>query len=337
MTIKILLAMKDSDYMGFLSRVLSDRYARTFEVSTFSNLEQLAEMEGRQKYDIALLDDAAADAAPASIARLPLLLWDGDSDFSPSRDGMGQIRKYQRISAISAQLLELFAEVHHGGKDFDEKSGRITVVWSPAGGCGKTTVALAYAAWLVSQGRKTTYLDLEPFSSTDVFFAQHGRSLSAVFEKMESNITLLLKGIIQTDIPTGIGYFSRPENYDDISILSAEDAVLVANACAGNANEVVIDLGSGYDQKTHALLELADSVLLVTDGSRVSTAKLEQFRIQHSEYEQISEKTVMVFNKGARSGPDDGTGSVSLPLVQSADPVVIFKNLSAGYFHSADR
>ena len=55
--------------------------------------------------------------------------------------------------------------------------------------------ALAYAAQLVSRGKKTVYLDLEPFSSTPVYFADPERGLTDVFEKLDGNLELLFQSI----------------------------------------------------------------------------------------------------------------------------------------------
>lgn len=334
MIIKLLLGIGDSDYLNYLSRVLSDHYTDTFEVTACSSGARLEEIVRRKSFDVALLDAEAAEIVGSSAARLTFLLWDHLSEIDDTMEALRQVKKYQRISALTARILEEYAQVHTSGREPTGDRGRITVVWSPVGGAGKTTVSLAYATWLVSQGKKAVYLDLEPFSSTNGIFSKSGKSLSTIFEKMDSDISLLIQSIIQTDASSGINYFSQPNNYDDVRILSAEDVTSIVWSCAENADEVVIDLGSVYDEKTQALFQISDSLLLISDGSQIGNAKLEQFRTQHNEYEQLSQKIVRIANKGARAGSSEDGKIILLPYVQSNDPVVVFKNLSAGYFQA---
>ncbi len=45
-------------------------------------------------------------------------------------------------------------------------SGRVLVVWGPAGAPGRTTVAIAVAAELAARGRRTTLVDADPYAGT---------------------------------------------------------------------------------------------------------------------------------------------------------------------------
>ena len=107
---------------------------------------------------------------------------------------------------------------------------------------------------------------------------------------------------------------------------------MLVNASVQGIDELVIDLSSTFDDKIQMLLELADRILLVTDSSRASQQKLEQFRTQHSIYEKVREKTIQVANKGFRIHSEEGEHTVLLPLVKSSDPVTVYQTLSAGFF-----
>lgn len=331
MKIQLLIASDDDDYREQLSQVLTERYSDTFEVSVCSSAPRLAEQLSRRVFDAALLEPELAEHVQLSQVRMPLLLWNGSAGCAVS-EHVRQIRKYQRISSMVSQLLEQYAAVAEKSGDAELERGRITVVWSPSGGCGKTTAALAYAAQRAGEGKKSLYLDLEAFSSGPVYFSQNGKSISSVFEKLDENVELLLQSIRQKDAVSGIFYFSQPENYDDISILTQEDVRLLVNASVQGIDELVIDLSSTFDDKIQMLLELADRILLVTDSSRASQQKLEQFRTQHSIYEKVREKTIQVANKGFRIHSKEGEHAVLLPLVKSSDPVTVYQTLSAGFF-----
>jgi len=243
-----------------------------------------------------------------------------------------KIRKYQRISSIVGNVLENYAEIDKNTSGFGTNKARIIAVWSPSGGSGKTTVALAYSANKISSGKQLIYLNLENFSSTSAYFQENGKSISKVFEKLETNVHMFLTGISQHDLGSGITYFCGPDNYDDINILTASDIEIIIKACTAEIDELVIDLSNQCDEKVQKVFDLADTVFLVCDSSNTSQVKLKQFINQHNVYGKIKDKIVLVNNKGAKAVDQNLNRIVHLPLVQSFDPVSIFKTLSSGNF-----
>lgn len=327
MKTRLLIVSSDKDYVDHLSRVLTEKHESVFEVTICTATERLAELQGGKKFDIALVESSMKAVIPD--ARLCFQFWSEESGVR-GLEGVQRIPKYQRVSQIVSQILEGYAEVSTAGTG--ELQARVTAVWSPAGGSGKTTVSLAYAAQQVANRKKTTYLSLEPFSSQPVYFAGDGKSISSVFAKLDGNVDLFLQSIRQEDRGSGTGYFCRPDNYDDIAVLTDEDALCLIDACAVAADEVVVDLGSVWDEKISAILERADTVFVVVDGSRSGQAKWKQFCEQHNMLERLREKLVLVANRGAQGGGAENIPVIRLPLVRSEDPIVVYKTLSAGYF-----
>lgn len=329
MKIKLLIASTDEGYANHLSRVLVERHAELFEVSVCSSGERLSELLSSRRFDAALAEPALSAQGALSGVRLLLTLWDEQD--SGETGGGGKIRKYQRVSSIVRDVLEHYAAVSSKDEVFGGSRARVTAVWSPAGGSGKTTAALAYAAQAVAAGRKTVYLDLQSFSCSPVYFPQTGRSISALFEKLDGNIELLLQSVRQQDNDSGIYYFCQPENYEDIAVLSEEDLSNLMAGCALGVDELVVDLSSVCDERTQTLLKQADAVLLVTDASKSAKAKWEQFRTQHNLYDELRHKATLVANRGAQPEDAEGLTAVRLPCVQSANPVVVYKTLSAHF------
>ena len=246
---------------------------------------------------------------------------------------MIRIKKYQRISSIVAEVLSYSAIYLPCGRDPDFERARVTAIWSPAGGVGKTAVALAYAAKVVSEGKQALYLDLEPFSSVPVYFNETGRSISAIFEMLENgegNVKMLIRSTSQQDFG-GIKYFCKPDNYDDINILSAENIEKLTNACAGVTDELVIDMSCVCDERARRVFSLADKVFLVVDQSAASQIKMNQFASQHSDFLQIKDKVTLVANKGAAINVPFVETIVSLPFVKSTDRLEVYQTMSAGF------
>jgi len=319
---RLLIATADSDYADHLSGVLSEKYPEMFELFVCTR-----DLPSGKKFEIALFGSEFLSWANLVSADLPLILADGNEYAGDYKS----VFKYQRISSMVAGILEYYSQTGKATSGFPSVKGRIVAVWSAAGGSGKTTVALAYAAYRVSEGKKATYLSLENFAGTSAYFQGTGKSLSKVFEKFGSDIRMFAAAIRQTDAVSGISYFGEPENYEDMNILSIEDIEELISACAAETQELVIDLPSSCDSRVKKVFELADTVLLVSDPSAVSRAKLGQFVTQHDVFGKIQPKIVLANNKGAVADLDIGK-SIRLPFVHSADPVSVFRALSKEKF-----
>lgn len=332
MKVRILIALSDNDYLERLTRVMSERYTNLLEITACSSADTLQQFLRNDRVDVALVDAGLIGALDRTAVRMTVLLWDGVTDISAIDKSLRIIKKYQRISAIAAAVLEHYATLPNKDPVFEDGAEIITV-WSPAGGCGKTTVALAYAAQAASSGRKAIYLDLESFSSVDVYFPTGGKSISRVFERLDANPELLLRSIQQEDNSSGICYFNKPDNYDDINELTGDDIKTLVRACARICDTLVVDYSGACNEQAKVLLATACKVLLVVNDEAASQKKWTQFCTQHSVFESIREKAVLVKNRGAAMTPDNGvTSTVLLPVVQSADPAVVYKTLSSGYF-----
>ena len=329
MRIKMLVATVDTQYVKLLSDNISEYHADIIEVSICSTLECLQETLARRKYDVALIDAEMIIKADLKTIHLPLLLW---SEHEPAVDIPGEperIQKYQRISSIVAAVLERYAKVSKIKHSSDSRYANITAVWSPAGGVGKTTVALAYTSSKVSDDKEVFYLNLETFSSVPGYFSENGKSISAAFEMLDSldgNLMMLIQGICNKE--NGLTYLCSPDNFDDMCILSAENISELVASCARLADELVIDLSCVCDARTRAIFEIADQILIVTEPSIFAKVKLDQFISQNNVFEHIKEKTSIVANKGAIIEKPATDIIISFPLVQSNEAIEVCRILS---------
>ncbi len=332
MKIKLFLASGDKDYLEHLSRVLAEKYTDVFEVSLCTSEARMRETLQGGLFDVALITPDFAANANLGAVRLPLLLCGEQFLTEGPAIEMEQLPKYQRISTMVGTVLEKYAEKGAATGSLRMSKARITAVWSPCGGTGKTSVALACAARRVAAGRQATYLNLENFSSTAVYFQENGKSISTAFGKPGADLTMFLMGIRQQDSGSGISYFCGPNNYDDMNILTADDLTALITACAASTDELIIDLSSQCDERVWKIFELADTVLLVSDSSSASQVKLRQFVNQHNIAQRIRNKSVLIANKGSQVSEPFFQRSIQLPLVQSGDAVSVYKTLSGNSF-----
>ena len=335
MRIQLLIAAQDSKYTGHLSSILAENHADAINVSVCSESEHLQEQFMTRKFDIALMEASMIEGVDLQSVNLPLILWSEEENTRDAPEECKKIRKYQRISRMVSEMLEMYAKGAGNEHGTFTKKARITAVWSPMGGVGKTTAALAYSAGKASFGKQVLYLDLEPFSSVQTYFEETGKSISAVFEMLETgegNINMLIRGIRQQDSASEIAYFCRPENFDDMNILTPENIAELISACSEVTDELVIDLSSVCDERTRMVFEQADKILLVIDSSSAAQVKLSQFTSQHDIFQQYKDKTALVANKGAEIDESPVDTIIYFPLVQSADATAVYKTLSGTNF-----
>lgn len=334
MRVKTLIATSDTAYTNHISHYISEFHTDTMEISVCNTVEHLRQMQRARRYDVALIDAQLMKEADLNTVTLPMLLW-SQQDLPEAPMVPEHIIKHRRISKTVSDVLEKYATVSSDIHLPGERAGEITAVWSPAGGVGKTAVALACAMAAVMKQRDVFYLNLESFSGTPVYFTEPSRSISAVLEMLESgdgNIRMFIQSICGMD--NGIKYLYSPENFDDMCILSADNISELVTCCADITDNLIVDLSCACDVKTRKVFELADNILLVTDKTDAAQHKMTQFISQSNVYESNKDKIVMVTNKGATKTAEIAGELVSLPHIDSMDSAFVYKALA---MHMAER
>ncbi|MDR2571956.1 MAG: hypothetical protein LBD23_16890 [Oscillospiraceae bacterium] len=329
MKIKMLIATLDEIYAMLISDNISEYHADIIDVSVCSTLECMQKMLSKRRYDVALMDATLIEAADLKAIQLPILLISNSEPAVDISSDFWKIHKHQRISSIVANVLERYAKESVCYHNTDSRHTSITAVWSPTGGVGKTTVALAYAASKAAEDKEVFYLNFENFSGMSAYFDDSGKSISAVFEMLDNNsgnIKMLIRGICSVE--NGITYLCSPDNYDDICILSPENILDLINSCAGLSDELIIDLSCTCDARTKKVFEIAEKILIVTESSVSADVKLSQFVSQNDVFDSIKEKVTLVANKGAVINNPPIDSVIFLPLVQSENVKDVYRTVS---------
>ncbi|MCL2820200.1 MAG: hypothetical protein FWD38_05135 [Oscillospiraceae bacterium] len=334
MKVKLLIATVDGTYAKLLSDNISEFHSDTIDVSVCNALEALGEVTLSRRYNAALIDSAFIAQIDAGKIHLPLLLWSENDAIPEASSGYERISKYQRVSSIVAAILERYAKISNNNHDPEPKQANITAVWSPAGGVGKTSIALAYALSnapkdKMTPGKEVFYLNLEDFSSIPGYFSENGKSISSVFEMLENHdgdTEMLIKGIRCSD--KGVTFLGSPDNYEDICILSNENIHELITCCARLADELIVDLSCSCDSRVKKVFEIAGKIMIVTDGTSAATTKLAQFMEQNNVYETIKEKITFVANKDAVINESKTELIISLPYLQSSNGISLCTALS---------
>jgi hypothetical protein len=188
----------------------------------------------------------------------------------------------------------------------------ITLVYSASGGVGRTTVALGLCAHFARMGQKVLYLNLDwagieaapadtghgaGFGTTRGAAAGAGRGLERGSERgsergpeygagmtdiifsiksRPQKLGLRLEALRRTDSCGKFDYYAPPDYPTDIDELEPAELELLIGKFRSMRiyDRIVIDTHSGLSVRNRALIELSDSIVVVSESDRLSLKKL---------------------------------------------------------------
>jgi MinD-like ATPase involved in chromosome partitioning or flagellar assembly len=279
---KIKLAILDGDggYLDRLSSFFAARYAGRLEVYAFTGWEAARECLANSRIDVFLAGesfDIRDDMLPKRCGFAYLT----NSPGMAAVNGVRAVCKYQKAEELYRQVLEIFDSScgAAGGRGGAGAGQRVILFTSASGGTGCSAGAAACAARFARAGRAVMYLNLEPLGDSGAFFAGEGRSdLSDVIFALKSgaaNLPLKLEIGARRD-SSGVFFFAPPRTALDLFELDEDDidALMARLREAGAYEYVVADAPLSAGRIAMRLLRHAQSVVFVSDGSRMSNGKL---------------------------------------------------------------
>lgn len=253
-----------------------------FEIQAFTEKEKLARFMQVSRVEILLTAEegiACAEGKNCLVVRL-----DGSPQTADGQrgDAMPRVFRYQSVSAILRDVMRIYEEEGRGrvmeSGGAAKAQTKIIGVYSPAGGCGKTSFALALGLMLAKE-KPALYLNFEPFSGFETLL---GTSFSAdvtdilyliktgrgnVAEKMETVIRNI--GELAMVPPAGGGTLSRISAGEWETLLETVRDMARFQAAVIDFAEVP-DLYPG-------ILRLCDAVYMPAPDDAVSQAKIHEF------------------------------------------------------------
>ena len=182
------------------------------------------------------------------------------------------IYKYTSIKEIFNEIINKSGKVL--SVEANTKVGsRIILVYSPAGGVGKTSVALGLCSSLQKNYKKVLYLDAECLQTFQhLLVNETSVSSSELYSKMARN---------QENLYQEIKPFIRNENFSYLPSLKAPlmslgiSVSVYLNIAVGAKKSmdydfIVIDTDSVLDETKGKFLEVADKVIIVTTQKKAS-------------------------------------------------------------------
>lgn len=281
MNISIAVADSNRDYIERLSEGLQKYEELTIHVYTNGQKLQAAIDSGN--FDIVLFDpDISEDRLSFSNVRFPVYLYSDESRNRGIYADFAKVVKYQRISGIYKDIIREYADKAGYSAEFDHSQNTsVIAVYSPAGGSGKTTLALAMASRFSGLGKKALFVSAEQLSSSFYVNPKQEEGMTALVESASDenvNFGLKAKGTMKQGL-NGMLYvegFERIVDYDAVTGAEMGDALDKIRRC-GLCDVMVVDMESNLDPIGRAILELADHIVLVEKPGELAAVKMKLF------------------------------------------------------------
>ncbi len=299
----VVLADSDGVYLKRLSDYFMEK-APQLELSIFTDLSMLKQYLQRGRVDILAVDETFADqelAAQSTVAVKIVL-----STATDTVDGFETVKKYQKTESLLNDLLLKYAESTGSAEVIRGNSHtKITAFYSPAGGTGKSTLALGMATTCACAGLRTLYLNLEEIDSMDTVLAETPGTLSDLFLALKTkgmNVGIKLASSVRQEPSAGFYYVNGVESISEYGEMEGTDMVRLLETVKSQAeyDVMVLDLSSGFSERTVKILEQTDVIFVPVTAEETAAAKLNRLLNEaafHENYNALFGKMELVANR----------------------------------------
>lgn len=280
MKIKLAILEADESYLNRIVSVFTAKYADKFELYSFSDPKVALAALKSAKIDVFLandLFDIPVSALPEQCG-FAYFVDSADIDMIRSQKAIG---KFQKAELIYKQILDIYSE--KAGSFFElrteNRGAQVILFDSVSGGAGASSMAAACALYFALRKKRTLYLNLEKFGSSDLFFTAEGQfDISDIIYALKSkkaNLSIKLESCVKQD-QRGVCFYSQPKIALDMLELTCDEIVRLISEIrmAGTYEYVIIDTNLGMHKDFIEVYQQAAFVLWVSDGSEISNDKI---------------------------------------------------------------
>ena len=306
---KVILADSDELYLQNLSNYLMEK-APQLELITFTRADKLIHfLEAESPVNMLVIDEAMLTPQilklEMSITRIVL------STSMDQVEGFSVVKKYQKSESLLNEILLKYAEDTGGIEAIQGKSNtKIASFYSPAGGCEKTTLALALAAAASYAGQKVLYLNLEEIDSLQEVLPATPGNLSEIFLALKTkgmNVGIKLSGGVGKASVGGFYYLSGVESISEHNEVSEKEMEKLIDSIRllSGYDMVILDLSSAFSAKNLRLMELSDVVFCPILFEETSMAKMRRLAREadfHDRYHSLFGKMRLLVNRSRTGG-----------------------------------
>lgn len=269
---RIVIADEDYKYTVALQRKFAQEYFERIDIEIITDEEYFRKLFSiPQKLDILIISEGlySRDIHRHNIGAV-FVMTETQEEGKTEELNSYNLFKYTSINAIFDTII---------GKHplqvskIDEKKPQIVLVYSAAGGVGKTTVALGICGSLAKNYKKVLYINAARLQT----FQQHLKNRSAIStSEIYAKLTKADESLYDS-----IKHVIRVENFSYLPPFkgavmslglrySTFERLAVSARSSGDFDYIVVDADSAFDEDKADLLNAADRVLIITDQSASS-------------------------------------------------------------------
>ncbi len=307
---KISIVIADSDEL-YLNHIANYLIANThsFEVYSFTSkdsmIKYITDPSVRSKIDvIAFSEDFSDEAIVSSPAPAKIVLSDG----SYAGTEFAVVNKYQKADKFINEIVMIYAEYSGNSSAVmnGDKATKVIGFYSPVGGSGKTTLAVATACALSKMGKKVFYFNAEKLNSTgDVLHSTYGGSLSDLYLTLKTKGASVSNKIIanrSVDLSSGISFINAGESSLEINEITTDEfkKLITGLENMGEFDVAVIDFDSEFNKEKITMLGSMDKIVCPFTADSLSLSKLDVFVKELDMYDELRDigfKLLYVLNK----------------------------------------
>ena len=226
----LVICDKDKSYMNALGEYIAN-YEPLFKIITFSDYGQLnTYLKEKTDLHILLMNEHFMDTFQNTRHISIMLSESVPPEKLEERDSGYKIYKYMPVGKIIEEIKYIYSKASEEAlPTCISNNTRLIGFFSPSGGAGTTSIAVAVSRFIGLRDKKTLYFNLEGIPSSEAFFncgSEKGKNLSDflyyLFIREESNIASLIRSFIFTD-KWNVDCFYPQSNYKDLLQLTNEE------------------------------------------------------------------------------------------------------------------
>lgn len=210
-----------------------------------------------------------------------------------------QIRKYQSVDVISAEILRVFQEITANPFPIAKrKKGKIMAVYSPIHRIGKTTFSLKLGKRMAEK-ENVLYLNLETYAGMGGYFQEENvQNLSHLLyyaKQDQDDISVRIASMVRQ--MGNLDYISPMQVWTDLRRVDINDWCQFFEKLSEQSiyDLIILDLGNNVEN-VFDMLRLCDVVLLLHTEDVYGVAKMKQYKymIHVLGYQDLERRSIYV-------------------------------------------
>lgn len=268
----LIICDREEAYARRLMEYLN-RKERLFDICIFTGVEVLLDYIGTHRADILLIEEELMEKRISELVTGRIILLSEGSQVQEDSE-FAMVYKLQPAEAIEREIMSCYATGGPGlcVETATDRRVQIWGVFSPAGGCGKTTFAMNLGSWL-SRQKNVLYLNLESLGSL-ISDSDRGGMTDLLYyvKERKENLFLLLSSLAEKR--QGLDCILPVDSYADLEALEEKDVDYLLEELEKSRYDVIIlDIGF-LNTRTFYLLSRCGRIFLPRFKEEENTGKM---------------------------------------------------------------